>query len=309
MGATLASSRRNFRAVTTRGEETDAPGLQPLGGRRVALTGGSRGIGFAIAKRLVQDGAKIAICAREITAVRRAVEALRALSPSPDHVMGTAADVTDTSALERFAEHACRHLNGIDSIVANAGIWGPKGAIDKISFDEWMHAFDVNVHGVVRVLRAFLPALRASGTGRIVIMAGGGAYQPYPYINAYGATKSAVVRLGEQIAEELAPEGIPVNMMLPGPVNTGMVDELLAAGPQMLGEKRYQKVVEQKRAGGTPPEKGAALCSFLLSDRIAGVTGKLISVADPYETFVLHRDEIMSSDALTLRRVVPSWLA
>jgi NAD(P)-dependent dehydrogenase (short-subunit alcohol dehydrogenase family) len=278
----------------------------PLAGRRVALTGGSRGIGLAIARRLLDDGASVALCSRDGAAVSAAVEQLRV--GREDRVAGWKADVTDTPALARFAREAELRFGGIDSLVANAGIWGPKGPLMDVDFDEWLHAFDVNVHGVVRTLRAFIDALRRSEQSRIVVMVGGGSYQPYPYLSAYGATKSGLARLGESIAEELIVEGITLNMMLPGPVNTAMVDELLAAGPELLGAKRYQKVVDQKAAGGVPPERGAALCAFLLSDQIEGVYGKLISQADSYESIAQHRQAVMDSDAFTLRRVTPKSL-
>lgn len=278
----------------------------PLEGRRVAVTGGSRGIGFAIARRLLDDGAAVAVCSRDVGAIDGAVAELGA--GREDRVAGYVADVTDGAALERFARGAEERFGGIDSLVANAGIWGPKGPLSSVRLADWLHAFDVNVHGIVRSLHAFLPALRRAGRGRIVVMVGGGSYQPYPYLSAYGATKSAVARMGESVAEELIAEGITLNMMLPGPVNTSMVDELLAAGPEVLGEARYRKVVVQKAGGGTPPEKGAALCAYLLSDRIEGVYGKLISQADPYEAIESHRAEVMLTDVFTLRRVTPQGL-
>jgi 3-oxoacyl-[acyl-carrier protein] reductase len=276
-----------------------------LAGRRVALTGGSRGIGYAIAHRLLADGAAVAFCSRDAASVEAATASLRESTPHAN-VHGFVADVTSDAQIAAFAAGAIERLGGVDSLVCNSGIWGPKGPLDRFDFDEWLHAFDVNVHGVVRTMRTFLPALRASGTGRIVIMSGGGSYQPYPYISAYAATKSAITRFGESVAEELLDDNIPVNMMLPGPVNTGMIDELIAAGPELLGEKRYAKVLQQQQGGGTPPERGAALCSFLLSDRVMGITGKLISQADDWDALDRNRAAVMASDVFTLRRIAPA---
>lgn len=284
---------------------TQEPASQLLAGRRAAVTGGSRGIGSAIVGRLLADGASVAFCARERDTVDASAQAFAAAA-SPERVFGAVADVTDAAALEHFAGAAVARFGGVDSLVCNSGIWGPKGAIDRISMDEWMHAFDVNVHGVVRTIRAFLPALRRSGRGRIVIVAGGGAYMPYPFISAYAATKSAVARLGESIAGELEAEGIPVNMLLPGSVNTRMVDELLAAGRDVLGDTRYDKVLAQVASGANPPEKAAALAAFLLSDRVTGITGKLLSIADPYEAIPAHRAEVGAGDVFTLRRILPA---
>jgi NAD(P)-dependent dehydrogenase (short-subunit alcohol dehydrogenase family) len=281
--------------------------VSALRNRRAAVTGASRGIGRAIAHRLLADGASVALCARDAAGVRDAADALRAGAPDGARVHGEIADVTDAAALERFANAAEDALDGIDSLVCNAGIWGPKGALDAIAWDDWMHAFDVNVHGVARTVRAFLPALRRAGRARIVILSGGGATKPMPNLAAYSATKTAVVRLGETLAEELRADGIRVNMLAPGAVNTAMLDELLAAGPQRVGRKQYDDALKQRDTGGTPPERGAACCSYLLSDAVDGITGKLISaVWDPWESLDAHRDEIARSDVFTLRRIVPS---
>jgi 3-oxoacyl-[acyl-carrier protein] reductase len=277
-----------------------------LAGRRAALTGATRGIGRAVAHRLLADGASVAFCARDAAAVREAQSALRA-SAGDTRVRGTVADVTDGGALARFAREAEDALGGIDVLVCNAGIWGPKGPLDAIAWDDWMYAFDVNVHGVARTVRAFLPALRRAGGARIVILSGGGATKPMPNLAAYSATKSAVVRLGETLAEELRADGIAVNMLAPGAVNTSMLDEILAAGPDRVGQRQYDDAVAQRASGGTPPERGAACCAYLLSERAAGITGKLISaVWDPWETLDAHRDELARSDVFTLRRIVPA---
>jgi 3-oxoacyl-[acyl-carrier protein] reductase len=274
-----------------------------LAGRRAAITGGSRGIGFAIVERLLADGAAVAFCARSRGAIDEALAALP--SDALGRACGFVADVTDETALARFADEAERQFGGVDSLVCNAGIWGPKGPLDQIPWDEWLAAFDVNVHGVARTLRAFVPALRRSGSGRVAILSGGGATKPMPNLASYSATKTAVVRLGETVAEELRADGIPVNMIAPGAVNTRMLDELLAAGPERLGAKQYADAVKQRNEGGAPPERGAALCSFLLSERVTGITGKLISaIWDPWESLDARPDQI-SNDVYTLRRVLP----
>ena len=254
-------------------------------------------------KQLLDDGAHVAFCARSPSAIEDALTALPAGKAERAH--GVIADVTDTVAMQRFADDAEARLRGIDSLVCNAGIWGPKGPLDRIPWADWLYAFDVNVHGVARTLRAFLPAIRRAGNGRIAILSGGGATKPMPNIAAYSATKTAVVRLGETIAEELRDEGIPVNMIAPGAVNTRMLDELLEAGPETIGKRQYSDALKQRDAGGTPPERGAALCSFLLSERCTGITGKLISaIWDPWESLGAHRDDL-AGDIYTLRRITP----
>jgi 3-oxoacyl-[acyl-carrier protein] reductase len=286
---------------------TDAAVTAPLlAGRRAAVTGANRGIGRAIAEALLANGAAVAFCAREPDAVRATQNALRA-SADGARVSGTVADVTDAASLARFAADAGAALGGVDSLVCNAGIWGPKGPLRDVPWDEWMDAFDVNVHGVARTVRAFLPALLRAGGGRIVILSGGGATKPMPNLAAYSATKTAVVRLGETLAEELREDGIAVNMLAPGAVNTGMLDEIVAAGPERVGTKHYDDALAQRASGGTPPARPAACCAFLLSDGAAGITGKLISaVWDPWESLAEHRAQLAASDVYTLRRIVPA---
>jgi NAD(P)-dependent dehydrogenase (short-subunit alcohol dehydrogenase family) len=277
-----------------------------LSSRRAAITGASRGIGRAIAARLLSDGASVGLCGRDAVALEAAENELRA-GGGEGRVTAAVADVTDAAALERFAAKTEAAFGGIDALVCNAGIWGPKGSFGEIAWDEWLYTFDVNVHGVARTVRAFLPALRRSGRGRIVILSGGGATKPMANLAAYSATKSAVVRLGETLAEELRGDGIEVNMLAPGAVNTRMLEEILAAGPERVGRKQYDDALKQREGGGTPPERGAACCSYLLSDRARGITGKLVSaVWDPWEALDDHVDELARSDVFTLRRVVPA---
>jgi 3-oxoacyl-[acyl-carrier protein] reductase len=277
-----------------------------LVGRRAAITGASRGIGLAIAHRLASDGANIALCSRDATRIERSAADLRTEFAATT-IVAVPADVTDADALARFAADAERALGGIDSLVCNAGIWGPKGALDRVDWQEWLHAFDVNVHGVARTVRAFLPALRRAGSARIAVLSGGGATKPMPFLAAYSASKSAVVRLTETLAEELRADGITVNAIAPGAVNTSMLDELLEAGPEKIGHKQHEDALRQRTSGGTSAERGAALASFLLSDAAAGITGKLISaVWDPWEDLAAHREDLARTDVYTLRRIVPT---
>lgn len=275
-----------------------------LAGRSIAVTGATRGIGYAVAKQLLADGSAVAVCGREPEAVQRAVAALQAECGSPERVFGQAADVTHDAQMSAFAQASLERFGHVDGLVCNAGIYGPKGPLETIAWNDWLYTFDVNVHGVARTLRSFIPALRRSGRGRIAILSGGGATKPMPNLAAYCATKSAVVRLGETVAEELRADNIPVNMIAPGAVNTAMLDEVLAAGPELVGRKQYDDALKQREGGGTPPERGARLCSYLMADT-SGITGKLISaVWDPWESLDGHAADLAASDVFTLRRIV-----
>src|SRR5205823_2003331 len=120
------------------------------------------------------------------------------------------------------------------------------------------------------------------------------------------ASKAAVVRFGETLAEEVRDFGIDVNSVAPGALNTRLLNEVLAAGPQVVGTAFYEQSRKQSTDGGTPLEVGASLCVFLASSESDGITGKLISaVWDPWSDLPGHLDELTRSDLYTLRRITP----
>ena len=125
-------------------------------------------------------------------------------------------------------------------------------------------------------------------------------------LSAYAASKAAVVRFAETLALEVADDNITVNCIAPGAVNTRMLQEIIDAGPEKVGQQYYQRSLEQAKKGGVPPETGAALAVYLGSAASDGITGRLIAaVWDPWETLADHAEEIRKSDVYTLRRIVP----
>src|SRR5206468_2468843 len=120
------------------------------------------------------------------------------------------------------------------------------------------------------------------------------------------ASKAAIVRFAETLAEEVRDFGIDVNSIAPGALNTRLLDEVLAAGPGRVGENFYNRSMKQKESGGAGLQKGTELALFLASPASDGVTGKLISaVWDPYPEFQDHQDDLRKTDVYTLRRIVP----
>ena len=136
-------------------------------------------------------------------------------------------------------------------------------------------------------------------------MSGGGATNPLPNISAYAASKAAVVRLMETLAEELKAFHVDVNAIAPGALATRLVDEVLAAGPEKVGAAFFAKNKQWKEKGATPLELGARLAVYLASRQSDGITGKLISAQwDPWEK--LHEFKAdLDSDIYALRRIVP----
>jgi 3-oxoacyl-[acyl-carrier protein] reductase len=276
-----------------------------LEGKTAVVTGASQGLGFTIARAFAAAGADVLICARTASDVARALNELREAN-AEHRVHGVTADVSVPEDVGRIADTAAERWPKLDVLVCNAGVYGPKGRTEDVEWESWSQAVSINLHGTVLCCRALLPLLRRSARGKIVIVSGGGATKPLPFLSAYAASKAAVVRFGETLAEELAGSAIDVNMVAPGALNTRLTDEILEAGPQAVGAEFYESTVRQKQEGGTPPERAAELCTWLASEASNGITGKLISaVWDPWRDFDRYREELASTDIYTLRRIVP----
>jgi NAD(P)-dependent dehydrogenase (short-subunit alcohol dehydrogenase family) len=126
-------------------------------------------------------------------------------------------------------------------------------------------------------------------------------------LSAYAASKAAVVRFVETLAEETRGDRIDVNALAPGSLDTRMLDEFIAAGPDRIGREFHERSVKLKRDGGVPLAKGAELAVFLGSSLSDGITGKLLSaVWDPWETLPQHREALNATDVYTLRRILPA---
>lgn len=278
-----------------------------LAGRAAIVTGGSHGLGLEIARAFVTAGARVVVCARDTEALDRARADLESVAAHADAVATIAADVSDPESVERLVAFAVERFSQIHVLVNNAGVYGPKGLVEEVSWDEWEHAVRVNLFGSVLCSRAVLPHFRANGYGKIVQLSGGGATSPLPRLSAYAASKAAVVRFAETLAEELRGTGTDVNAVAPGALNTRLLDEVLDAGPDRVGESFYERALEQRSAGGTPLDLPARLVVFLASAASDGITGKLISAPwDPWAEFPGHIEDLRTSDVYTLRRIVPA---
>lgn len=269
------------------------------------ITGASQGLGRAIAEAFLREGASVLICARNQGKLECARQALDRAAPGRVHAL--VCDIAIEVQVDELARQAEVLLGGVDVLVANAGVYGPKGEVEDIDWQEWVDAIKVNLLGTAYCCRAFLPLLKRTQRGKIVMLSGGGATKPLPYLSAYAASKAAVARFGETLADELKPFRIDVNLIAPGALNTRMLEEVLKAGPQKVGEQFYLSALKQKESGGTPLEVGASLCVYLASSNGDGVTGKLISAQwDPWRRLEEFKDDLMATDVYTLRRIVPT---
>lgn len=277
-----------------------------LDSRCAIVTGGSQGLGFAIARRYLEAGASVLICARDEVSLQKAASELRAFAAAGQAVIAVTADVSRAPDISRVVETAQREFGRVHVLVNNAGVVGPIGPIESIDWSEWVHAVEVNLLGCVLSSRALLPHFKQAGYGKIIQLSGGGATNPLPMLSAYAASKAAVIRFAETLAEETRAHHIDVNAIAPGTLKTRILDEFIAAGPERIGREFHDRMLHWQRSGGVPLTKGAELAVFLGSAASDGITGKLLSaVWDPWEALPEHLAELRSTDVYTLRRIVP----
>ncbi|HUB25880.1 MAG TPA: SDR family oxidoreductase [Tepidisphaeraceae bacterium] len=266
-----------------------------LSGRWALVTGASRGLGAAIAKRLAAAGAKLILTARDPAGLNQIAAELKGAKVIP-------ADLADPAQVERLLD-AC---DGVEIIINNAGVQGPIGPFTSADFNAWQAVFQINFFAPARICQRLIEPMKKIGRGKIVNVSGGGATSPRPDFSAYGAAKCALVRLTETLAQELAGTGIDVNCMAPGAMNTQMLEQLLAAGPA-AASREYAKALKQKQSGGASPESAAELAAFLASPASDGITGRLLSaVWDNWAVLPARREDLRNSDIYTLRRIVPA---
>ncbi len=279
-----------------------------LANRNAIVTGGSQGLGRAIVEAFVREGANVLLCARDERVAAELAGTLQKTVPREgQRVLAQGCDVSSVEEVETLFGVGDAAFEGpLHVLVNNAGIYGPKGPTEEVDFEEWKRCVDINLHGTLLPCRAAMRRFKAGGYGKIVNLSGGGATNPMPNISAYAASKAAVVRLTETLALELREHRVDVNAVAPGALNTRLLDEVLAAGPEVVGEKFYQQSRKQAQEGGVPLELGAELCVYLASAESDGVTGKLISAKwDPWKRLHEYRDELDRTDIYALRRITP----
>ncbi len=274
--------------------------------RSILITGASQGLGKAIALACVEEGASVFLCARNGDMLKQTQKEISLRAKKSQQVLAKSADVSKPEEVHKLVEEVLRQLPNLNGLVNNAGVYGPIGLTENVDWEDWKKTIEINLFGIMLLSQAVIPVFREHSFGKIVNISGGGATSALPRFSAYAASKAAVVRFTETLAEEVKAMGIHINAISPGPLNTRLLDEVLTAGPEKVGQAFYERSLKQKKEGGVPLEKGAALCVFLLSRESDGITGRLISsVWDAWEMLPGHRTELENSDIYTLRRIVP----
>ena len=235
-----------------------------LSGRAALVTGGSKGIGHAIARGFALAGADLFICGRNEEHLRTAAEALRQEARS--RVEFVAADMAVRHDVNRVAETAVERLGKVDILVNKAG-WNIHQTIDEIRDEDWQYQVELNLNSVMALTRAIVPGMKARRWGRVIHISSIMALASSPKRNAYSATKAALIAMAKASALDMGPFGITVNCLAPGPIATDM--------PMSILSKEQQKALSDRTALGRwgQPSELAGPALLLASEAGSYITG------------------------------------
>ena len=261
----------------------------------VLITGAGRGIGKRLAIGFASRGARVGLLARSKAELDLADLEI-------EHAGGTSlrlrASVCDFEQMAAAVDRMKTHYGTIDILICAAGLQGPIAPLAETSPKAWAATIETNLIGVMHSCRAVLPHMIERRSGKIIVISGRGGAGPRPWFSAYAASKAAVVRMVETLAEEVRDHNIQVNAMAPGGTYTSMTDEILKAGDR-AGWKENEEAQQVRLTGGIAPEKQIQLALFLASEASNHISGKLLHVNDDWKKLE-HAN--LSQDIYTLRR-------
>jgi len=241
-----------------------------LQGTAAVVGGASSGIGLGIARALAAEG-----CA--VTAVARGRERLEAAAAQiGPGTLAVSGDVRDRDLLRRVVDETVAARGRLDIVVNNAG-GPPPGTFESTPDEAWAEAFELSLNAVVRLTRLALPHLRKSGRGRVVNIASWSVREPIPNLLLSNAIRPGVIGWAKTLAHELGPDGITVNTIAPGKINTDRVRELWGHHPDPAAAERADIQAVPARRLGEPDEIGSAV-AFLCSTRAAYISGTVLPV-------------------------------
>ena len=250
-----------------------------LRGKTAVVTGGSKGIGLAIARALAAEGVDLAIAARGRADLERAAREIA--DAHGVRVEPYAADLSTAEAVAGLSDFALQRLERVDILVNNAGAI-PAGTIDALDDETWRSAYDLKLWGYIRLSRALLPGMRARRSGAILNIVGNAGRQPSAGYIAGGPANAALMNFTKGLAAAVGPDGVRVNAINPGPIRTDRMRQMA----EQTARERGQSVaeVEAGQGRGIPlgrvgtPEEVANVAVFLVSDAASYVHGAIVPV-------------------------------
>jgi 3-oxoacyl-[acyl-carrier protein] reductase len=266
-------------------------------GKSVLITGAGRGIGKRLAMGFALAGARVGLLARteaELDLTKLEIE------QAGGAALKLRADVRKPDEIATAVNRMIGAYGGLHALIAAAGVPGPIGPLLGTKAKAWNETIETNLIGLVNSCRAALPPMMERRSGKIIAIAGNGAAAARPNFSAYAASKAAVVRFAECLAEEMADHNVQVNAVVPGGAYTYMTDEILHAGEERAGRKEIEEAEQIRVTGGIAPDKQIQLALFLASERSNHISGKLIYVTDDWKRF---EHENMKPESYTLRRL------
>jgi NAD(P)-dependent dehydrogenase (short-subunit alcohol dehydrogenase family) len=280
-----------------------AESMTPAVRHLAIVTGASRGLGRLITIELAGAGCDVLMVGRDERALAQTAEAA---SKTAANLHPFVCDLSAPEAAEMVVL-AARQLGAVDILVNNAAIQGPIGPVWETDFAAFEATIRVDFLVPVALMRAVLPEMLSRGAGWIVNISGGGATAPRPMFTAYGAAKTALVRVAETLAAETTGKGVRVNSIAPGPFASGMTKAIITGG-QAAGELERKNAERIMTSGeDTAAQRTAKLVVYLVAGPGQDVTGKLISTLwDPWTELHERWDDIRGNDVYTLRRIVPA---
>ena len=272
------------------------------------VTGASGTIGRAIIGVLLQNGMRVVAASRSISRLEKIVGQYH--PDARDRVVLKETDVRIAEETRQLVEFTLETLGSVDVLVNAAGIYGAIGAVRDVAPIEWRHALETNLFGTYHCCYYALRRMVPSGKGRILNIAGGGATGPLEHLSSYAVSKAGVVRLTDTLAQEVGREGIHVNAILPGAVDSAMQDQLLLARDKAGPWYEKIKALRESGSGGISADLTAHLAKVLLFGAGRELNGKLLSARyDRFREWTSSEIELIArTDIFTLRRLDPATL-
>jgi 3-oxoacyl-[acyl-carrier protein] reductase len=250
-----------------------------LTGKVAMVSGGSKGLGFAVARALSAEGAHVSIASRSREAIARAGAAIQ--GDTGGEVLATAADLASAADIVRWHQATIDRFGGIDLLFTNTG-GPPAGRALDFGDEAWQAAFELLVLSVVRQVRLVVPSMQTRGAGAILMSTSSAVKEPIPNIALSNVLRASVAALAKTLAMELAASGIRVNQLIPGRIGTDRVGEIDAINAKKGGispdEQKRRSVATIPLGRYGDPDEFGKMAAFLLSDAAAYVTGASVQV-------------------------------